>query len=57
MAFPASLHINVDRFWATIEASARIGVGRGRLSRLALSDSDKTMRDLFIQCAGKHSLP
>ena len=50
MAFPVSLRMNADRFWSTIEASAQIGIGReGGLSRLALSDADKTMRDLFVQ--------
>lgn len=49
MAFPASLRMNADRFWSTIEASAQIGIGReGGLSRLALGDADKTMRDLFV---------
>ncbi|MFN0163741.1 MAG: Zn-dependent hydrolase [Burkholderiales bacterium] len=36
------------RFWSTIEASAAIGVGRpGGLARVALTDSDREMRDLF----------
>lgn len=40
--------INADRFWATVERSAEIGKGRpGGLSRLALSDADREMRDLF----------
>lgn len=39
---------DVDRFWATIDASAEIGKGRpGGLSRLTLSDDDRRMRDLF----------
>jgi N-carbamoyl-L-amino-acid hydrolase len=48
MTFDLAHRINLDRFWATLEASAQIGVGReGGLSRLALSDDDKAMRDLF----------
>lgn len=44
-----SPHIDVDRFWKTIERSAEIGVGRSNgLSRLALSDSDKDVRDQFV---------
>src|SRR5699024_4187718 len=40
--------INIERYWSTINASAEIGAGRpGGLSRLALSDSDREMRDLF----------
>jgi N-carbamoyl-L-amino-acid hydrolase len=42
--------INMDRFWATMEASSQIGKGRELgLCRLALSDSDKEMRDLFVR--------
>lgn len=42
--------INMDRFWSTIEASSEIGKGREHgLCRLALSDSDKEMRDLFVK--------
>ena len=41
--------IDVERFWKTIERSAEIGVGRpGGLSRLALSDADKQVRDEFV---------
>ncbi len=40
--------IDIERFWRTIETSAEIGVGRpGGLSRLALSDADKQVRDVF----------
>ena len=40
--------IDFERFWSTIERSAEIGVGRpGGLSRLALSDADKQVRDEF----------
>ena len=40
--------IDIERFWQTIERSAEIGVGRpGGLSRLALSDADKQVREVF----------
>ena len=49
MTFNGSSRVNPDRFWSTIEASAAIGPGReGGLSRLALGDADKAMRDLFV---------
>src|SRR5690606_28313487 len=42
--------INRARLEGTIEASARIGAtDDGGLHRLALSDQDKKMRDLFVQ--------
>lgn len=42
------LQANGERFWDTIEASAQIGPGvAGGLRRLALTDSDKEVRDLF----------
>lgn len=45
----SGLQIDIERFWKTIERSAEIGVGRpGGLSRLALSDADKLVRDQFI---------
>ena len=41
--------IDIERFWSTIDRSAEIGVGRpGGLSRLAVSDADKQMRDVFV---------
>ena len=41
---------NLQRFWQTIDDSARIGPGRpGGLARLALSDDDRAMRDLFVE--------
>lgn len=44
-----NLSIDVDRFWATIEASAAIGPGRkGGLRRLALDAADAEMRRLFV---------
>ena len=49
MIDPGTLRIDADRFWATVERSAEIGIGRpGGLSRLALSDADRAMRDLFV---------
>lgn len=43
------LTADIDRLWADIERSAEIGPGRpGGLRRLALSDSDREMRDLFV---------
>jgi N-carbamoyl-L-amino-acid hydrolase len=49
MSFSLSNHINFERFWHTLERSAEIGRGReGGLSRLALSDEDKEMRDVFV---------
>lgn len=42
--------IDMDRYWSTLEASSEIGKGRENgLCRLALSDSDKEMRDLFVR--------
>ena len=44
------LRANGARFWQTVEASAQIGVGvAGGLRRLALTDSDRDMRNLFRQ--------
>ncbi len=49
MGLPATARIDIGRFWTTIERSAEIGVGRpGGLSRLALSDADREVRDVFI---------
>lgn len=49
MTFSLDARINLDRLLADIERSAQIGVGReGGLSRLALSDADREMRDLFV---------
>jgi hypothetical protein len=43
------LSIDEGRLWETLLASAEIGPGRaGGLRRLALSDADKEMRDLFV---------
>jgi len=45
------LSINGPRLWETILASARIGPGRIEtgLRRLALTDADREMRDLFVR--------
>ncbi|UZF90563.1 Zn-dependent hydrolase [Bosea sp. NBC_00550] len=49
MPLPASARVDIERFWTTIERSGEIGVGRpGGLSRLALGDADKEIRDLFV---------
>ncbi|MCA0946657.1 Zn-dependent hydrolase [Salipiger pacificus] len=49
MSFTPETRVSLDRFWSTIEASAKIGTGRpGGLSRLTLTDSDREMRDLFV---------
>jgi len=44
-----AIRVNGERLWSTIERSGGIGVGRpGGLSRLALSDADREMRDQFV---------
>ncbi|HEY0274967.1 MAG TPA: Zn-dependent hydrolase [Paenirhodobacter sp.] len=49
MTFPPESRANLDRYCATIARSADIGRGReGGLARLALTDSDREMRDLFV---------
>jgi N-carbamoyl-L-amino-acid hydrolase len=41
--------MNIDRLWQDLLTSAAIGPGNdGGLSRLALTDADKVMRDLFV---------
>jgi N-carbamoyl-L-amino-acid hydrolase len=47
----STLAINGPRLWDTIMASARIGPGRIEtgLRRLALTDADREMRDLFVR--------
>lgn len=50
----SATHLRIDpaRFWATIERSAEIGVGRpGGLRRLALTDADREMRDQLVSWA------
>ncbi|MCG6953900.1 MAG: Zn-dependent hydrolase, partial [Betaproteobacteria bacterium] len=47
-ASETALSINAARYWKTVERSAEIGLGRpGGLARVALSDADREMRDLF----------
>ncbi|MEM7227111.1 MAG: Zn-dependent hydrolase [Pseudomonadota bacterium] len=44
------LEVDGARLWSTIERSALFGPGKaGGLRRLALSDSDKEMRDQFVE--------
>src|SRR5258706_5947309 len=41
--------IDAPRFWSTVMRSGEIGPGKaGGLRRLALTDDDKVMRDLFV---------
>src|SRR5205823_12191365 len=48
MATPA-IRIDAARFWTTVMRSGEIGPGKaGGLRRLALTDADKEMRDLFV---------
>lgn len=45
---PNTLEINIERLWDTLMVSGEIGRGKSTgLSRLALSDADKEMRDQF----------
>lgn len=49
MALSAQTRIDFERFWSTIERSGQIGPGRpGGLSRLALGDADREVRDVFV---------
>ena len=44
-----TIEVDVERLWSDLTASAAIGRGKGNgLSRLALSDSDKAIRDSFV---------
>jgi N-carbamoyl-L-amino-acid hydrolase len=44
-----AIRIDEARFWRTVERSGTIGPGRpGGLARVALSDADGQMRDLFV---------
>src|SRR6058998_2711192 len=43
------IRVDAARFWSTVMRSGDIGPGKaGGLCRLALSDADKEMRDLFV---------
>ena len=45
----SSLTVDARRFWSTVMRSGEIGPGKaGGLRRLALTDADKEMRDLFV---------
>lgn len=49
MSLPSTARADLARFLSTIDRSAEIGQGReGGLARLALSDADKAMRDVFV---------
>ncbi|HEY0212028.1 MAG TPA: Zn-dependent hydrolase [Paenirhodobacter sp.] len=49
MRFTPDTRVDLDRFWSSIERSAEIGKGRQNgLSRLTLSDSDRQIRDQFV---------
>ena len=49
MSTDGALAIDGRRFWSTVMRSGQIGPGKaGGLRRLALTDADKEMRDLFI---------
>jgi len=46
---PRGIRINEKRFWSTLMRSSEIGPGTaGGLRRLALSDTDREMRDQFV---------
>jgi N-carbamoyl-L-amino-acid hydrolase len=49
MTLDPTLGIDAARFWSTVMRSGEIGPGKaGGLRRLALTDADKEMRDLFV---------
>jgi N-carbamoyl-L-amino-acid hydrolase len=53
-----TLRIDGDRLWNTVMASAKIGaLPEGGLRRLALSDADRQMRDLFASWAAETGYP
>ncbi|MER9585760.1 Zn-dependent hydrolase [Mesorhizobium sp. M0276] len=57
MTISPEARVSLDRFWSTIEASAKIGEGRpGGLSRLTLTDTDREMRNLFCHWCGEAGL-
>lgn len=50
MSFTPHTRIDLALFWSTIQRSAEIGKGReGGLARLALTDSDREVRDQFVE--------
>jgi N-carbamoyl-L-amino-acid hydrolase len=49
MTTDPALRVDGPRFWSTVMRSGEIGPGKaGGLRRLALTDADKEMRDLFV---------
>lgn len=49
MSRDPAIRIDAARFWSTVMRSGEIGPGKaGGLRRLALTDADKEMRDLFV---------
>ena len=49
MSSDSALRIDAGRLWSTVMRSGEIGPGKaGGLRRLALTDADKEMRDLFV---------
>ena len=49
MSIDPTVRIDAARFWSTVMRSGEIGPGKaGGLRRLALTDADKEMRDLFV---------
>jgi N-carbamoyl-L-amino-acid hydrolase len=50
------MRVDTDRLWRSIETSAAIGTIGSGLGRLALSDSDREMRDLFVTWCGEAGL-
>jgi len=49
MGLDSAVRIDAARFWSTIMRSGNIGPGKaGGLCRLALTDADKQMRDVFV---------
>ncbi|WP_292962977.1 Zn-dependent hydrolase [Novosphingobium sp. UBA1939] len=50
MSLSPDIRAHLDRFLETLDASAAIGPGReGGLSRLTLTESDRRMRDRFVE--------
>src|SRR5262249_56482788 len=49
MPLDPAVRIDAARFWSTVMRSGNIGPGKaGGLCRLALTDADKQMRDVFV---------
>jgi len=57
MSLPTEIRADLGRFLATLDASSAIGQGRpGGLCRLALTEADRQMRDLFVQWCNEAGL-